>query len=204
MNYYALQVETNGESDFVERINRLVRQEEYQFFLPKRTLTIKRRGKLVNLNMPVFSGYVFLGCEDCPTPIRHLIRATDGFYRFLPDNRTIRPLSDQDLRLLKHFMSFGEIADKSKVSFDENDRILVHEGPLKGYEGYIVKVDKRKGRAKLRLSFCQGPITLDFGFELIEKLPEGAVVKDGRVEPEQDLHNRGGVRGDDISQRDKA
>jgi len=203
MNYYALQVETAGENDFVERIRRRVDEGRYQFFFPKRALTIRRRGKSLHVKMPVFPGYVFLACEDCPTPIRHLIRRAEGFFRFLPDNRKVRPLSDQDLSLLKHFMSFGETADKSKVSFDENDRIMVHSGPLKGYEGYIVKVDKRKGRAKLRLSFCQGPITLDFGFELFEKLPEGAVTKNGRVEPEQDLHNRGGIRGDDPSERDK-
>lgn len=204
MNYYALQVETSGEGEFIERIRRRVDGELYSFFFPKRALTIRRRGKLVNVKMPVFPGYVFLSCVENPTSVRWTIRKTEGFFRFLPDNKTIRPLSDNDLSLLKHFMSFGETADKSKVSFDENDRILVHDGPLKGCEGFIVKVDKRKKRVKLRLSFCQSPILLDFGFELVEKFPEGAVVKDGRVVSGQDLHNRGGVRGDDARGGDKA
>lgn len=204
VNYYALQVETSGEGEFIQRVRAAVDTEEYTFFYPRRALSIRRRGKTLNVKMPVFPGYVFLSCQGSPNPIRFAIRGVEGFFRFLPDNRKIRPLSDQDLSLLKHFMSFGETADTSMVSFDENDRIVVHSGPLKGYEGYIVKVDKRKRRAKLRLSFCQSSIALDFGFELIEKLPEGAVVKDGRVVPEQDLHNRGGLRGDDPGRGDKA
>lgn len=202
MKYYALQVKTAGEDDFLSHVRKIVNDDEYHFFFPKRVLTIRRKGKNANVNVPVFPGYLFLACQDTPDPICFLVRKIEGFYRFLPDNHKIKTLSDRDLLLLKHFMSFGEIADKSKVSFDENDRIVVHSGPLKGYEGCIVKVDRRKQRAKLRLTFCESQFTMDLGFELFDKLPEGAVVKDGRVEPEQDLHNRGGIRGDKPSPGD--
>ena len=39
------------------------------------------------------------------------------------------------------------------VHFDENERIVVDEGPLNGLEGSIIKVDRRKQRAKIQLDF---------------------------------------------------
>jgi transcriptional antiterminator NusG len=204
MNYYALQVKTSGEGDFLARAERLLAGQEYHFFFPKRALTIKRMRKSINVQIPVFPGYLFMACKEDPGPICFMVRKLEGFYRFLPDNHSMKPLSGRDLLMLKHFMSFGEIADKSKVSFDENDRIVVHSGPLKGYEGCIIKVDKRKGRAKLQLTLCENPFVIDLGFELLEKLPKGADATDGRVEPDKNIHNRSGIRGDDPVPGDRA
>jgi transcriptional antiterminator NusG len=54
------------------------------------------------------------------------------------------------------------------VSFDINGRISVKEGPLKGYEGKIVHVDKRKRRARVQLDLYKESYHIDFGFELLE------------------------------------
>ena len=45
----------------------------------------------------------------------------------------------------------GEIGF-SKV-FKKGENVTVIDGPLKGLEGMIIKIDKRKGRAKVRMSF---------------------------------------------------
>ncbi|MFW5689149.1 MAG: KOW motif-containing protein, partial [Spirochaetota bacterium] len=45
--------------------------------------------------------------------------------------------------------------------------IEVKEGPLAGLEGRIVKVDRRKQRAKVRLDLYQESFLVDFGFELL-------------------------------------
>ena len=72
-----------------------------------------------------------------------------------------------------HFSaSFGEVLDKSKVQFDENKRIRVVHGALKGLEGKIVKVDRRKQRAKVSLSLYDSAFLIDFGFDLLESVHE--------------------------------
>ena len=43
------------------------------------------------------------------------------------------------------------------------------EGPLKGFEGSIIKVDRRKQRAKIRVDFAGSSHTMDLSFEDIEK-----------------------------------
>ena len=47
--------------------------------------------------------------------------------------------------------------------------IVVIEGPLKGIEGNIIKVDKRKQRAKIRVEFAGTAHTMDLSFEDIER-----------------------------------
>ena len=84
-------------------------------------------------------------------------------------NSEITPLAGKDLEIIRHFMGLGPKIGPSLVRFDENDRILVIECPLKGFEGCIIKVDRRKQRAKIRVDFAGSSHTMDLSFEDIEK-----------------------------------
>lgn len=170
MKYYAIHVLTDFEDEYVKRLTPLLGGRKV--FAPKRMLTIRRRGVNKRETAPVFPGYVFMESEDllANLDIYWAARSTTGFIRFLRDNASPLPLSDQDCQLLLHFMSFGEYADTSKVKFDENDRIVVLEGPLKGLEGMIVKVNRRKGRAKVSLDICQTGFLIDLGFQAVERI----------------------------------
>lgn len=63
-------------------------------------------------------------------------------------------------------MTLGRKSGLLMVHFDENERIVVDEGPLKGLEGSIIKVDRRKQRAKIQLDFHGSTYTLDLGFKI--------------------------------------
>jgi transcriptional antiterminator NusG len=58
--------------------------------------------------------------------------------------------------------------EKSAAYFDENRRIRVISGPLKNLEGMIVRVDRRKGRARVRLEMYEDSFEVDFGFEALD------------------------------------
>ena len=70
-----------------------------------------------------------------------------------------------------HFIKrAGPIAGISRVFFDENSRIVVMDGPMAGLEGRIIKVDKRKKRAKVKLNLYEDSFTVDLGYEVMESL----------------------------------
>ena len=181
MQYYAIQVRTNSEDDYRQRF--MQKRSDGKLFVPKRMLTIRRMGKILRQSAPVFPGYVFVESENllADLDIYWILRRTPGFIRFLNDNTAPTPLNARERYLLRHFMSFGEYADTSKVTFDENDRIVVLEGPLKGLEGKIVRVNRRKGRAKVSLDMCETGFLIDLGFEAVER----AEVKGGTVHGEE-------------------
>jgi transcriptional antiterminator NusG len=73
--------------------------------------------------------------------------------------------------MVLHFINnTGPVAGRSKVYFDENSRIIVMEGPLLGLEGRIIKVNKRKRRAKIKLDLYDDSFSIDLAFEVIGHL----------------------------------
>jgi transcriptional antiterminator NusG len=177
MNYYAIQVKTREEKKFLALARNTGAVEPYTLVFPRRTLTIRRLGKNKTVEAPIFPGYIFFEAEQIDPDMYWRIKRISGFFRFLKSNQDIRPLEGKDLELLLHFLSFGEVVKKSKVRFDENSRIVIIQGPLKGLEGLIVKVDKRKGRAKLQLDMYTDTFLVDLGIEFLEeaemKVPGG-------------------------------
>lgn len=173
MQYFAIQVKTTEEDDFIRHATAKPAPPTGRFFAPKRLMEQRRGGKNFKRLLPVFPGYVFYETEELSPDDRWSIRRTEGFFRFLKTSLNPTPLSDSDKSVLLHFISFGKFADISKVTFDENDRIVVLEGPLKGLEGKIVRVDRRRGRAKIALDMCASAFLIDLGFAVVEKVPKG-------------------------------
>jgi len=144
----------------------------FSLHFPRRRIDIRRRGVIRQSTAAVFPGYVFIEAEqDDILTHQWEFRRTDGFYRFLKSNQNIRPLADRDLELVLHFIKkAGPIAGISRVYFNENARIVVVEGPLMGLEGRIIKVDKRKKRAKIKLDLYDDSFSIDLAFEVIGAL----------------------------------
>jgi transcriptional antiterminator NusG len=171
MKYYALQVKTRGEAKYIRLFKAMHPQIKLPIYFPQRELDIRRAGKIIHSQAAIFPGYIFLEVDDEDSIYKYhwSFRRTDGFFRFLRSSQNIVPLSGKDLELVLHFIKkVGPLAGKSKVSFDENSRIVVIEGPLSGLEGKIIKVDKRKGRAKIKLDLYDDSFTIDLAFEVME------------------------------------
>jgi transcriptional antiterminator NusG len=171
MNYYAVQVKTRGEEKYIRLFRALHPDCGVKIYFPKRKLAVRRRGVMVQSTPAVFPGYIFIEIDNDDSVYRYhwLFRKTAGFFRFLRSNQNIRPLEGKDLETVLHFIKkTGPLAGTSKVYFDDNSRIVVVEGPLAGLEGNIIKVDKRKGRAKIKLDLYDDSFAIDLGFELIE------------------------------------
>ncbi|MDR2768495.1 MAG: antiterminator LoaP [Treponema sp.] len=171
MNYYAVQVKTRGEEKYIRLLQANHPEITLNIYFPKRKIAVRSRGRVIQSTAAIFPGYIFLEIEPEDSILKYQwsFRRTDGFFRFLKSNQNIRPLEDRDLETALHFIKkAGPLAGISKVYFNENSRIVVLEGPLAGLEGSIVKVDKRKGRAKIRLDLYDESFSIDLGFEVIQ------------------------------------
>ena len=175
MNYYAMQVKTRGEEKFIRLFRGQHPEISFPIHFPQRALDIRRGGKITPTKLAVFPGYVFLeiGEEENLLEYQWAFRKTEGFYRFLRSNKDIAPLQNRDLELVLHFIrEVGPLAGISKVYFDDNARIVVISGPLSGLEGRIIKADKRKGRAKIKLDLYGDSFCIDLAFEVLVKARE--------------------------------
>jgi transcriptional antiterminator NusG len=171
-NYYALQVKTKGEEKFIRQAVSMYPEFGTGLSFPQRCLDIRKGGVTKPSRLAVFPGYVFLelGAEDDVKSCFWAFRKIEGFYRFLRSNRDITPLRNKDLEIVLHFIKkVGPVAGKSSVYFNEDSKIVVLYGPLMGLEGRIVKVDRRKKRAKISLDLYGDSFFIDLAFEVIEK-----------------------------------
>ena len=172
MPFFAVQIWTGDEGRFLTIASQRVRDNDVRFYWPRRSLRIKRGGNWKESLAPIFPGYMFIRADSIRPGLYGVLKEAPGFLRFLLSNDNIVPLERADQDLLSHFLGFGEIVQKSMVFFDEHKRIRVVSGPLKGLEGRIVRVDRRKGRAKVRLEMYQDSFEIDFGFDSMEAAPE--------------------------------
>jgi len=168
MRYFAIQIVTRREDDWLKRIEHQLPGVRFHKIMKK--MFIRRQGKTKLEDSPVFPGYIFFEYEgeDLPLDILHSIRHSRFFMRFLPSNESPRPLNLKDSEIIRHFVHFGSLIPPSLVRFDENQKIRVIQGPLQGIEGFIVKVDRRKQRAKVRLTIADSVMTLDLAYEVLE------------------------------------
>jgi transcriptional antiterminator NusG len=171
MPFFALQVWTGNESRFIAMAPRVLLDEGGRLLWPRRSLRIRRGGIWRDAVAPIFPSYLFLQCSSLDPGLFTALRQTPGFIRFLPTNEAAVPLEANDQELLTHFLGFGEVVEKSSAYFDENQRIRVVSGPLKSLEGKIIRVDRRKGRARVRLEMYEDSFEVDFGFEALDAAP---------------------------------
>jgi transcription termination/antitermination protein NusG len=175
MPFFAIQIWTGTEDKFIPLARLKTGDVGLRLLWPRRQLRIRRRGTWKDSLAPIFPGYLFIQTDGIDAGDYRLLKDVPGFIRFLPSNGGIAPLGPRDQALLTHFLSFGEVVEKSRVYFDEERRIRVLAGPLKGLEGKIVHVDRRKGRAKVKLELYDDSFEVDFGFDALEAadLPTG-------------------------------
>ncbi len=171
--YYAVQVKGRFENKYIEMFKKLYPGLPFELFAPQRAINIRSQGVIKQSISAVFPGYVFVEADEETGITGHKLafRRTSGFYRFLKSNQNISPLTGRDLELALHFIKkVGPVAGSSRVYFNEESRIMVIDGPLLGLEGKIVKVDKRKGRAKIKLDLYGDSFSIDLPFEIIGRI----------------------------------
>ena len=172
MEYYVIQVVTGKEEIFLNFLKNSNPDIYTKLFWLRKELTIKKSGKLRKKVSSIFPGYLFFESDFPGYSEITVLRSMPGFCRFLQSNQDIRALPDQERRLIFKLMSGGEVAGESTVVFDVNDRIKVIAGPMKDLEGEIIKVDKRKKRAKIKLKLYENSFSIDFGFKILELIKE--------------------------------
>jgi len=171
LNYYTIQVRTHGEKDFIKMFNITHPDVNLPLYFLEKEIRESHKGKFILKKQPLFPGYIFIRLDNEPIEkYQWMITTTKGFGRFLISNQNVKPLSEEDLNLVLQLINNGTVAGISEAYFDINDRIVICQGPLSGQEGRIVKVNKRQGRAKIRLDLYNETFLVDLGFEIIASL----------------------------------
>lgn len=144
---------------------------DFDIWFPTRDTKIKRLGRYVNKTVPLFNGYLFVfwdGEEEIDFPFREIQRIP-GVVRFLTYNNNQRALMGKDLDFVNWIHNNNGRIKESKVMITEGKKVHFVEGPLVGFDGNVVKIDKHHKKVVVRFEIGTQITDVSFSADFVEK-----------------------------------
>lgn len=138
----------------------------YEAFSPKIIQRKWVKGECFEEIRDYLPGYVFVFSERPVDDLRELY-AMEGVLRCLGERENGYRLAGEDLRFAGMLHANGGVIGIMKA-YREGDRVKLVRDAMGGFEGEIVRLDRRKGRAQIQFGFDGSQIRVWVGYEMIE------------------------------------
>jgi len=172
---YVLFVKTGNEENIVETLKARLDQSCFFPFIPQKEMLFRRKGNVIKIKKPCFSGYVFVESDLCPdffrTRMHSLLYTIKEVYRIVNygDDRGDIEMRESERISLKELYSESYFI-QSSIGIMEGDRIWIKEGPLMGRESVIRKVNRHNREAVIEMEFMGEMRELTVGLEIMKKV----------------------------------
>lgn len=169
MGWYVIQVRSGHEKEIVEKCECLISKDILQeCFIPEFVCQKRYKGKWNDEKTILFRGYVFMITEK-PHLLSVELNKVPDFTKMIGVKKTeVFPLEEDEVAFLKSFGRKEHIVEMS-IGYIQGDVVHVTEGPLKGKEGLITKIDRHKRIAYLQTSMFNKETVTKVGLEIISK-----------------------------------
>ena len=166
--WYAMFVKSGSE----ERIKRDLNGRfgsDLNFYVPKKLIKERKGGKWHKRIRPLFPGYILVNGEITDDSYYRLREVLD-IYFVLKDGYKPAPINEQEINPILHLMNLGddEVIGASDIIM-KGDEIFVKSGPLMTFEGQIISVNHRKGRAKVRFLISDQEKIVELAVNVLSK-----------------------------------
>lgn len=167
--WYVLQVMTGKETEVRSKL--LKEFESYhedrqpKALVPRRKMIERKNGQVRQIVRTLFPSYVFLQIE-LNDSVYYKIKQIPYLIRILGNGRP-EPVPLQQMKPILKLCELDELIDISKVALGNTIEIV--DGPLKGFAGNIVRIDRRKKRVRVRFCILDEIKEIDLGIEFITK-----------------------------------
>lgn len=168
--WYVLYVMGGRERKILELLNQ---KDEIKAFTPLKEVVHRVQGKRVVVKKPLFPSYVFLETELSPKVFRQAMlqykSQISGILKELKYDDDISALSTEERAYLEGLMDEGHNVRLSKGEILDGE-VIITEGPLKGYESNIIRIDRHKRRAILNVRMNNRDMNVDVSLEIVKKI----------------------------------
>lgn len=136
--------------------------------IPCRMESRKKDGKRIEVKKVLFPGYLFIETDDIEAVYMEL-RKLSCFSRLLKTGECYTPVSPDEERLIRRLTGDTEVVELSYGIMGDS-RVVIQNGPLKGMEGYIKKIDRHKRKAYLQIEMFSRTVETCVGLEIVDKI----------------------------------
>ncbi len=163
--WHAVFVKTGNEETVKQKIAYTFKESYIVPVVPKRCIRERKNGIWHNRIRTLFPGYILLK-GNITTKDYYILKTVPGILRILKGVNGLYRIEPDEIRVISRLMTEGELIGTS-TAFQQGDSIEVIEGPLLGMEGLIQSIDRRKGRAKVNISFLGDIRTVDLDIRVL-------------------------------------
>ena len=166
--WYAAQVGTGRENSVMTHCKKLFKEEFYiDCFVPRCEVQKKYQGDWHMEKKMLFPGYVFFESEQIEELYLGL-KAVPELTKFLGMGTELVSLYSYEVAFFERFCGRNRVIEVSKGHLS-GDKVVVTDGPMVGFEGYIKKIDRHKRIAYLEVEFFGRKTETQVGLEIVRK-----------------------------------
>lgn len=115
----------------------------------------------------LFPGYLFL-ISDQLEALYLSLKGVIGLTKLIGTGREIVPLTEEETELIRRLAGEDALVEMSRGVIQKGKTVIT-DGPLKGLEGYIRKVDRHKRVAWLEIQMMGRTVETQVGVEVLRK-----------------------------------
>ena len=180
-NWFVIHTTAGKEHLLMAQVRKYVPADLYEAcFTPLRTERRKYKDEYKDVQMSLFPGYVFL-ISSRMEEIYLIFRNKHQYLNALRDEKTFLQISKSEADFLIHLLEPNEKARGNDNGLQygnvristgtiTNGSLKIIDGPMKGLEPYVTKIDRHKMKAELEMELFQK--TQKFTMGLVIKLKE--------------------------------
>jgi len=176
MGWYALFVETGKEEQVKKHIQNTIDPSSfgisYELLIAKREVRERINDAFVTVAKKMFPGYILLETENIlDFYLKVKSKRSEHLFGILRHGGYFKEIRLEEISNIIYMTDSDGVIGISDV-FVENDRIIVTKGPLKNYDGFIKKIDRRRHRITTLFMFNGAKRFIDLSVNFIEKLDD--------------------------------
>ena len=170
--WYAIHVYSGYEENVAENLRQRVDSMDmgdkiFNILVPTEKRIKIRNGRRRVIREKIFPGYVLV--EMVVTDDSwYIVRNTPNVTGFIGSGTTPISLAEEEIKAIQKRMGVEE--PKYKIDIDLNAPVRIIDGPFKGFEGKVSKIDEERGRVKVLISVFGRDTPVEMDFLQIKKL----------------------------------
>lgn len=143
-------------------------------FTPMKEKYHKKNGKLIKVQQVLFPNYIFIDSSDdyvdFSSKLNKLKLMNKSLIKELKYDLEGTPaLHEEEVMILERLLGVNNVVATS-VGFIEDDRVVITEGPLVGFESSIVHIDRHKREAKIEIDILGSKREVKVSLDILSKI----------------------------------
>lgn len=172
MKWYVLFVRTGREERVKRFLENKLDHENITPFIPLHEIIFKRKDFYKIETKLLFPGYLFIESElsdfEFVRKLTPILYYQSDVIRLLRYSQSEIAMRDSEVQMLLDLYN-GDYCIGMSKGIIVGDQIIVTDGPLKGRESIVRKIDRHKREAKIEMMFMGEPRLITVGLEIIKK-----------------------------------